>query len=270
MCVIIAKGTTDKKPTKSIITDCYLENDDLCGIAFVNPSSKLVTVFRGLTLDKMLTINDSLPNDTIAIYHFRIATSGVINIRNSHPFPLYAPKDKEKVKCRLALAHNGVIAGGDRKLSDTAKLVSWIEENQITDIDYILSLASGYNKFATLDYEGNLTLYGTFTEKYSMSFSNMFWDDYYGGNWYTGKTSAIVKNDSTSIKSGITIPNVCDICYLPPQIKLVYDKGLYLCENCLLDASKYIKCEFCQRYVDQTIELDGSLICDACFDAMKQ
>ena len=245
MCLIIVKGKGVEKPTTEIIKKAYTANDDLCGISYLKPHGKLLECYRGLTLNELIEINEDIEDSFNVMYHFRIATSGNVNVLNAHPFPLYQNKMKVHTRPKITLAHNGITKGiGNQKYSDTSILVQYIEDNHL-DYDFLLTLLSsnGGGKFAVLDLElAGIMLYGEFTEsKSGLLFSNMYWKTDYTADW--SAWNAATHTWDYDIDDKTSISGLCDVCQQSADI-LTLDRGIYLCEACLtweIDHYKHVK-----------------------------
>lgn len=132
MCVAIYKPA-DKSITKEVLKNCYDNNSDGCGFAYINTDRRGK---RRLKIKKTLSFKTfwdqyskavSLAPDSPFIIHFRIKTHGPINIENCHPFRI----DKNHV-----FIHNGTIKGmtSDKDRSDTNRF----------NIDYLRKLPKGW------------------------------------------------------------------------------------------------------------------------------
>lgn len=103
MCIVIAKTSAAKAPTEEILRRCWNANPDGAGFAFVN-TDKEISIRKGLMkIDDLLAALDPVLKVGSASYviHFRIATHGIKDETNTHPF--FAIKDK------LAIVHNGIL-----------------------------------------------------------------------------------------------------------------------------------------------------------------
>lgn len=223
MCVIVAKNKGIDLPSKEILKNCFDNNNDGVGFAFVN-SNKEVVISKGykkfdnfyndlMKVDKKL----NLKNKGLLI-HFRISTSGLIDAGNCHPFPLSNDKNElreTKTKTKIAICHNGIISKYNKKdnvLNDTqlfiknvvypfSKLDKEFYKNNFI-MDTIKELAN--SKLAFLDSEENIYLLGEFVKENDLYFSNTSYikrtftysnyryfdydyDDYYSYNYWFNK-----------------------------------------------------------------------------------
>lgn len=130
MCIIITKRQNVACPSENILDACFASNPDGCGVAIKRCSRKDVEIYKGFmdlrTFKDFVTMYVS-PED-LAVYHFRIATSGGTCPENCHPFPVSNKIQDLKaltLKSRFAFIHNGIFGPGDSKLclSDTQLFV---------------------------------------------------------------------------------------------------------------------------------------------------
>ena len=135
MCIIIAKYRGVKLPKKETLENCFYNNNDGSGIAYTHNGrvniekgfNKFDEFYKRLKeLDKQY----NLKNENV-ILHFRIATSGNIDAKTCHPFPISdEPKKLQKPTLENlseAVAHNGVISDytykNEYNLSDTQNFI---------------------------------------------------------------------------------------------------------------------------------------------------
>ena len=86
-------------------------NDDGHGYAIVVPSARRIIVDRGMNAKEMISTFASMRRlfpDGPALFHSRLATDGVINLLNTHPFTVGGDP-------RTMLAHNGIMPIRPRK-----------------------------------------------------------------------------------------------------------------------------------------------------------
>jgi hypothetical protein len=114
MCIAILNTPNVTFP-KDLISNCWDNNGDGAGLIYTNAGT-LYTFKELHSVDKFYThyadVRKRFPKSKIVL-HFRISTSGGVNVDNCHPFNVH--KD-------LAFVHNGIISdlnGIDPKKSDT-------------------------------------------------------------------------------------------------------------------------------------------------------
>lgn len=123
MCIAIAK------PSGAYVTNKHLKtawnnNPDGAGFAFITKKGSVrikkgYMTFKAFQKDYYRLVG----KDTTAIIHFRIATSGGVNKRNTHPW---------FINQNCALIHNGVMSHVpliDEELSDTGNFVRYFMKN---------------------------------------------------------------------------------------------------------------------------------------------
>lgn len=261
MCVICVKDSKSKKPDSELITRMYTGNGDLSGVSYMR--NGLITTFRGLSLTQMLQVNNDIPEDTRAVYHFRIATTGTVNIMNSHPFVLgIDPYASASYSAYPTLSHNGIIRGiGDKKTSDTLQLVSWLEGMTKYNIHKVLTLLAenSTNKFALFTLTKTY-LFGTFLTLNTLKFSNLFFNTYneywqYDTEGYAWKWNKTNKDTSTN-KQPFAISKTSETTAATTGYTPKYqttDKHCFLCQARLYPYE-----------VELSKELD-QLVCDDCY-----
>ena len=135
MCIIIAKYRGNKLPKKETLENCFYNNNDGAGIAYTHNGkvfidkgyNKFDEFYKRL---KELNKQYNLKNENV-ILHFRIGTSGNMDARATHPFPISDNVKKLQAprlnNLSVAVAHNGVISAYTYKnadgLSDTQNFI---------------------------------------------------------------------------------------------------------------------------------------------------
>ena len=116
MCIAIL-NTPNITFSKSIIKTCWENNSDGAGLIWTDTKRKRLHTFKELDsveayYAKYIEVRRKHPKSKVVL-HFRISTSGGVNLNNTHPF---------EVNSGLAFVHNGVISelnGIDKQRSDT-------------------------------------------------------------------------------------------------------------------------------------------------------
>lgn len=136
MCLAIVIPANVEVP-EVIIRTAAKRNVDGCGFAYVNdgPAKSVVTIKRWGTsrdddLNSMIssykrTLRKTGANKHPMLMHFRIATSGVVNKDNAHPFPIIGG----------ALVHNGSFfspAGGRQAARSDTRMFAEAYKNKLT------------------------------------------------------------------------------------------------------------------------------------------
>ena len=195
MCIICIKKQGVEKPTQETIKVMARKNPDGFGVMYYDGQS--LQVVKSMNLDDILKENDKITKDMPAVYHFRIATHGSVNVLNCHPF-----YDEQT---GYGFAHNGILSiqnEGDMTDSETA-FRRIILPNAILfgmdsyEVDAAVQCVIGSSKFALLNGD-KLKYWGQFTEdlggllfsngnykEYQWQSSGYNWNKYntYGGNY---------------------------------------------------------------------------------------
>lgn len=129
MCVILVKERGIELPTKDILESCWKRNPDGAGFMF-NDCDKVVIMKGFMTFEefylRLQTANEFYHlKEKGLVIHFRIATSGLKDKGNCHPYPISNDNldlRKSFITTKLGIAHNGIIRsynGKNNILNDT-------------------------------------------------------------------------------------------------------------------------------------------------------
>lgn len=129
MCVILVKEKGIELPTKKVLKCCWERNPDGAGFMF-NDYDKVVIMKGFMTFEefylRLQTANEFYHlKEKGLVIHFRIATSGLKDKGNCHPYPISNDNldlRKSFITTELGIAHNGIIRsynGKDKILNDT-------------------------------------------------------------------------------------------------------------------------------------------------------
>jgi len=132
MCILLFKPSSINL-TKSTLKECFKNNPHGAGFAIPNTKQESVEIEKGFFSFRSfwLRFKEVQALNLPMIIHFRVATSGVIDRNNCHPW---------RITKKYAMAHNGVIQGKlgitSEKTSDTGLYVKHIlrptfEKNEI-------------------------------------------------------------------------------------------------------------------------------------------
>jgi len=280
MCIIIVKNKGAELPTKEVLANCWANNPDGAGYMFKTEDKK-VHIKKGFmtlkSLIKSLKKENFQVEDTV-VYHFRIGTSGLTKSKsNTHPFPLTRSINKLKqldIIALRAVAHNGIIGDGSKKLSDTMEFVRDIlgdgavannlhrKSIQMLINDYLES----NNKLAILDGRRGVTLFG---EKWEIDKVSQLWFSNDGWKYtyvYTTKGSPVgwTSQDVGSIKH--TTSTTAGDETLTDQFGFPYEtpKEAPYCPECerddkiCVDSFEVWYCDHC----DTSFDDDGEVLDD--------
>lgn len=161
ICVIAAKFANNvdgQKPhiTKRTLRAMFTANSD--GAGYMYAKDGVVHINKGLftfrTFYKAFRMDERANPDANFVIHMRIATSGLVDETNCHPF---------KVNDKIAFCHNGIFSKmGTRYISDTREfmysVLQKLPPNFIDRPDVLNALEqyaiAGSNKLVFLDNEG--------------------------------------------------------------------------------------------------------------------
>lgn len=218
MCVIASKPAGIALPSEETLEAMWFTNPD--GAGFMYAADGRVHIEKGFMKYEDLTAAlDELGQkydltDLPMVMHFRITTHGGTKPENCHPFPVtdsIGLMSKPKSKCKLGVAHNGIIPITPRKgISDTMEYIAtqlaplyravptfYRDKNLVEMISNAI-----HSKLAILNAKGEIYTIGNFEEKDGILYSNLnhewenlrntkwtasySWDDYdlYGKGWY--------------------------------------------------------------------------------------
>lgn len=114
MCIIIYKKEKALLPSYEILKKCFIKNSDGAGFCYVDNNDKIKIEKGFFDFDIFYNRLLDVQNDKHLLIHMRIATGGLLDKRNCHPF---------KINNNLCFAHNGVldseIAKSNQVFSDT-------------------------------------------------------------------------------------------------------------------------------------------------------
>jgi hypothetical protein len=186
MCLIInrEKGS---EISKEFLEDVRKSNPDGWGILYHNREGK-VKVVKGLDMDSFWKKFSRIEkHDAEAIIHFRLATKGVVNEENAHPYLVLAGKNP------IYLMHNGTIdieGVGDKtsELSDTRVFIRDVLQPTLSSVkdphsfirskhfEFIMESIAGDNnsRFVLFDHQGPLFYGGWYQTTKKVWVSNTY------------------------------------------------------------------------------------------------
>lgn len=167
MCVIIYKNEKTSLDFETVRL-AYDTNPDGVGVAINGGDTWTITKYMYPSRQQLKTLCNNL-KDKEAILHFRIATSGGVNIDNCQPFLF--DNDQQ------VLFHNGVVYslnGISSHKSDTRLLIDILEKEK-EDINNILFNISekSNNKFVLIDDKNDIQFFGEFKQYKGLYCSNL-------------------------------------------------------------------------------------------------
>jgi hypothetical protein len=136
MCIIVVKQKDIEVPTKEILENCFASNSDGAGFMVSRKGNVIIT--KGLmTFEKFWSSfsKAKIAKKDTCIIHFRIATHGLTNEANTHPFPVSSDHgllSSTQIVTDVGVAHNGMIRiNCEENMSDTFTFVKQILGNQL-------------------------------------------------------------------------------------------------------------------------------------------
>ena len=228
MCLLVVQKENARMSNKQI-SNAWKRNSDGAGYSFAL-NNEIVTKKY---MDKISFINNFTTDwnnnkNKVFIIHFRLATHGLTNLDNVHPF---------KVNKNLVFAHNGVIncVDDNHKLSDTQmyniQVLKNLQANFLNNnaIRKLISESIGNSKLAFLDNKGDYTI-----------INSEF------GKWDKNK-SIWFSNDSHKTQKSIFV-----------------NGGSYNRQSFAFD--EWLECDWCGCMTDKTINYFQSEICEFCHE----
>lgn len=225
MCIAIlnTKGTINKETLRT----CWNNNNDGAGMIYVTDKNVLVTYKELHSFDKFYKEYNKqrkLNKDSNFVLHFRIATSGKIDLNNCHPF---------KVSKDLAFVHNGMIdiEQLNKDVSDTYTFNQTILKELGKNFLYneaIIRLIENYIGYSKLIFLNNFN---------EATIINELLGDWDGDNWYSNKSykpTQVKKYENYGYgyySKGYNNINSCDLCDTKGAIWNAKHHS-YLCASC--------------------------------------
>lgn len=167
MCVILYKKQDVKIDLETLILARNTNSDGMGLSYFDNNEVIFERNLKPTKNDLKNCIKKTQGKD--AIFHFRIATSGGVNLANCQP--IY------NKKANFLLFHNGVIPslnGASNTASDTVLLSYLLEHNEVDNNKLLEKLATKtFSKFVLIDNSNKLFLFGDFKNYKGLLCSNL-------------------------------------------------------------------------------------------------
>lgn len=281
MCMIICKEVGAKLPKESILRRCAWRNQDGVGIAYaMGDRVRIKKDFVTMT-EFIAWAEHHITDEMGAIIHFRMATQGLNDMGNRHPFPVTDDMELMRIveqDSMMAVAHNGVFYGYQHeKYSDTMMFISKVLSEPLVrdnlEHETMSELLDGYilgSKLAFLKPNGVILKFGTFLRSKGCYYSN------------DGYKDTLEESQTRQIGfAPINVPIMSKINGVVDE----YDTDF--CANCLLefeqdelvievhDGEEY---PLCGRCLELGLKLDTPLSCqqddnqggDAVIDIMRE
>ena len=185
MCLIIAKPKGIDLPKREYLENGLETNRDGIGVGVRKEGANEILIKKDFVdIDDFYPwlINNVTKEDTLII-HFRMATSGLKDEGNRHPFPITDDKillRQTNLLCQQAVAHNGIMReySNHATFNDTQKFIMdilsdmGIKENlKNPTIQKLLKSYLKGDKIAIMLSDGDLILLGDFNETDGINYS---------------------------------------------------------------------------------------------------
>lgn len=237
MCIAIANKNSKLIDEKTFIT-CWNANEDGFGMASIYKGKIVIDKeINSVKLAYEIYKNAFMTRDkkTDVILHFRISTSGKIDIDNCHPF---------FVNKNFAMCHNGVLSiKTTEKKNDTRIFIDCILNKLPNDFPYIqayknlIQMAIGSNKFLFLDRKGKCIIFneslgiqedGNWYSNSSYKFKEV--SDFWRDDYFYSASKGYHKNTYLANK---TKASQCDFCNSQTnELKYSNTYNGFLCKEC--------------------------------------
>ena len=239
MCIITYKAKGVDIPSADIIKTCFKNNPDGAGVAILRPGAKTVEIHKGfMELAGFYDfVSSAISAKDIAVYHYRITTSGGTKPQNCHPFPI-SDKVEElqalSIAARYAFVHNGIIGQGTPELSDTQIYI----KNTLAKLN-IQALTKGLENKITKETEGSRTL--TIDARYHKVIKTGTWvEDEESGLLFSNRTYVTTNSYDAyydRLFNDLPFEDQCPNCQALDAELISDHYGLYECPycNCLFD-----------------------------------
>lgn len=140
MCIIIYKKKEVEMPSTEVMRYCFLTNPHGAGI-IVRGTNRSWLIHKGfMSFDDLNDFLLSAPCDINKVelaIHFRLATHGEINRKQTHPFPVtgsFEEMEETTQVCSKAIMHNGILHGFFEDIhnghSDSMNYVKYLHDTE--------------------------------------------------------------------------------------------------------------------------------------------
>ena len=289
MCIAVVKTKGSNFPTKKQFENCFRNNYH--GAGFMYSDGENLIIKKGfMTFENFYEAfkKENISKDKLVFFHFRIATHGLIDGGNTHPFPIV--KDAKimrmnKLKFKgYGLIHNGILSysdydfnnryGSSDYISDTMLFAMKLYEKNSFKYKVADSMESAvasylvtkdkkllpyikdelrYNKIAIMNEHEDLVMFGDWINNNGVYYSNNDYDSNYSRTYYN------------SDDYGYGGFECCANCqeYFEEDLMIETTAG-FMCEKCLSEFET-IKCPNC-GIIGFKEDFEHSNICPLCKD----
>ena len=279
MCLIVVKPKNIDLPPEWHLRNGDDRNSDGIGVMFWKKDGNEVHIKKDFNnVNELIEwMKTTINKEDILVIHFRMATSGLKDKGNRHPFPVTVNKTllrQTELVCQMGVAHNGVLTeySGHKTYSDTQKFVVDILSDPMVhdhlDNPAIYKLINTFlekDRLTILDNQGKLFLFGEYEVDGGRLYSN--WGYNYGkyaerATWWDKKGEEIDINKALVAIEGECSFNECDGCFKRTFIKNIEWKNdnYQLCKKC----RKKLKKGQLNHLVTNNEIIDKEPKCDNC------
>jgi predicted glutamine amidotransferase len=293
MCIIIAKPKGVGLPKDEWLRNSASNNDDGMGVMYKLKDGNSIRIKKDFDNAETLVswVKDNITKDDTIVFHFRLATSGLTDIGNRHPFPITNNSGllrQPDLVCRQAMCHNGVLSdySGHKKFNDTQKFVLDILCDPAVRNNFgskvIRKLLAHYidgDKLAILSITSGLILLGEYEKEEGLYFSNTTYKEkryrYAGYNWRHSHWSQRGSSSSvSSVEKAVEQSHIwthCDGCKSHKScLKVTINASdLWLCKKCRKKARKALKAQNKQQALIDGADVNEVGNCEYCLKECK-
>lgn len=252
MCIMLVKQEGVDLPTEKHLRNCEIRNKDGIGVALLKFQTEEIVIKKDFeNIDGFLAwFYSNVTKEDNCIVHFRLATHGLVDAGNRHPFPV--TKNKELLRqtesiCKMVVAHNGVISEYRQHAtySDTQKFIVDILSDEAiktnlesASVRKLISNFIGTDRLVVLSSDKKVYLWGTWEKEGELFYSNdgykdvevpAFWRNYNSTSLVNGKWVSTMRDEHYEYQ------DVCDGCGEGKKTQLYSNQmGAYyaLCKSC--------------------------------------
>lgn len=294
MCIAVIKPKNVEFPTKKELSNCFTSNPH--GAGFMYSDGNNLIIKKGyMTFDSFYKAfqNEKIDKSKLVFFHFRIATHGLIDGGNTHPFPVVNDVSLlRKVDLKFkgyGLIHNGVIyypktafasydpsgiisdtmlmamrladafSNNTKKIEDFETAIAYNFTKRFDKLDKAIENELSYNKVAIMNEKEDYVKYGDWIEHNGSFYSNNDFEDqrYYSSYGYGGYYNNY--NDDAPYCCA------CDNCnVILPENELYETEAGFFCEDCIAQYETFT-CQNCHM-ICFTENNETNTICDRCLD----
>ena len=239
MCLGAVKYAGAELPKDEHLKEAEVRNKDGIGVSYWKPGSTEVNIKKDFKdVSELISwLKENIKKEDVCLIHFRLATHGLVDVGNRHPFPVTKNKEllrKVELVCQMSAIHNGILNqyGDHKKYSDTQKFILDIlaEEDIKNNLDNekirkLIGFYLGGDRLAILRNDGTVFLFGEWVKEGDIFYSN------------SGYKSYILTNSYFDRRKGDSYVTTCEGCGEDKNCKWISDltdkiQEWLLCKSC--------------------------------------